>query len=487
MTDTNQNSKTIPGISASDIQAEALRLLSTDLNQVSLAHNDVLNEILESLEPVDFRAEAELDDKEKVPQKTYVVVTVREVIRVAEALDCGLCKNGDFVYCYNGAFWKRLEKDVLAAFLGKAAEKCGIDAITAEHYQFREYLLKQFLASAHLSKPEPENDVCLVNLMGGTFEVTPNRFTLREFRREDFLTYQLGFVFDQNAPCPKWQKFLDEVLPDKQRQEVLAEYIGYTFTNLKLEKTLMLYGTGANGKSVFFDAINALLGKENVSNYTLEALGHPYYRAMIGDKLLNYSSEISNQLHAEKFKQLTSGEPVEARLPYGQPMTLTKYARLAFNCNELPREVEHTEAFFRRFLIVPFDVTVPEEKRNYNLAREIIEEELPGVFCWVLQGLQRLLDQGKFSDCEAARIALEAYRKESDSVAMFLEDQNMVKHPTKSILLKELYVTYREFCQTEGFRPLNKKNFSKRLRQVHGYLVDRQNDGIRVFCDIPQQ
>jgi|GEM_PF-3527595 len=41
------------------------------------------------------------------------------------------------------------------------------------------------------------------------------------------------------------------------------------------------------------------------------------------------------------FKQFVSGEPVEAHLSYGEPFTLTDYAKLIFNCNELPTDVEH--------------------------------------------------------------------------------------------------------------------------------------------------
>jgi len=36
-------------------------------------------------------------------------------------------------------------------------------------------------------------------------------------------------------------------------------------------------------------------------------------------------------------KNELSGEPVEARLPYGQPFILKQYAKLIFNCNELPK------------------------------------------------------------------------------------------------------------------------------------------------------
>jgi len=408
------------GISLSDIQAEALRLAA---ERAPVSHTDVWQEIHDALEPIDFREEAELEADGRLSQKHHIVITVREVLRVARSLNCGLCRNHDFLYSYNGAFWKLIDKETIADFLGKAALRLGIDTITATYHQFRDQLYKQFLASAYLPKPETADGVCLINLLNGTFEITPTEFVMRNFQRDDFLTYQLPFDFDGNADAPLWQKFLDEVLPDTARQKVLAEYIGYVFTRLKLEKTLILYGSGANGKSVVFDVINALLGSENIANYSLESLSHHYQRAMLANKLLNYSSEISTRLQADIFKRLTSGEPIEARLPYGQPFIMTRYARLLFNCNELPRDVEHTEAFFRRYLILPFDVTIPEDRQDKRFAEKIIKGELSGVFNWILEGLQRLLRQEHFTPCEAAREALQRYRKESDSVAMFLSDE----------------------------------------------------------------
>lgn len=138
-------------------------------------------------------------------------------------------------------------------------------------------------------------------------------------------------------------------MPEEKSQHMLSEYLGYVFiqpTTLKLEKTLLLYGSGANGKSVFFEIVNALLGAENVSSYSLQSLTNDngYFRAKLADKLVNYASEIKGNLQTAIFKQLVSGEPVEARLPF----SLTKYANLIFNCNELPKDIEHTNAYFRR-------------------------------------------------------------------------------------------------------------------------------------------
>lgn len=210
--------------------------------------------------------------------------------------------------------------------------------------------------------------------------------------------------------------------------------------------------------------INALLGPENVSNVSMESIStSEYHRATLGNTLLNYSSEISSRLQAEKFKQLTSGEPIEARLPYGQPMILRNYARLAFNSNELPRDVEHSEAFFRRFLIIPFQVTVPEEKRDPGLAQRIINAELSGVFNWVLDGLRRFLKQNSFSRCEAVDQMLETFRRESDSVAMFLADERYRKSDSEKIGLTALYPEYRSYCVDNGYRALGRNKFAKRL------------------------
>ena len=475
-------------IDFSDIAAEAKRLLNGNGSKRSiqpLEHKDVLNEILDALDPnTDFHELAGIDPNENVNQKQLIVCTVEQVLETARKLDCGLCRNADFLYTFNGAYWELLERAELETFLGRAAAKMGVDRITARYYKFTDSLFRQFLADAHLPKPEPPPNKVLINLQNGTFEITANEFSVRDFRQEDFLTYQLPFEFDENAICPKWQRFLDEVLPDKSKQQVLAEYLGYIFTSLKLEKTLLLYGTGANGKSVVFDVLTALLGAENIAHYSLASLKHDYQRAMLSNKLLNYASEISTRLESDVFKKLTSGEPVEARLPYGQPFIMRRYARLAFNCNELPRDVEHNEAFFRRFLIILFDVTIEEKKRNPNLAREIIVDELSGVFNWLLRGLQRLLKQKDFSDCEAAQIAREAYRKESDSVAMFLEDENY-KPSNDFTPLRELYQSYKSYCLDNGYKPLGRNKFAKRL-ESNGIARQDRNQPVFFVSKMPR-
>lgn len=417
----------------------------------------------------------------RLTKNHYIILCIEKLLEIANLNKWDLCRNESFVYLYNGFYWNEISKELLQSFLGKTALKMGVEKFKAKIHTFQDELFKQFMADAFLSKPEPKKDSVLINLQNGTFEITPTKRGLRTFDSKDFITHQLPFEYDPEATAPQWQRFLNEVLPDADKQKVFAEFLGYIFIKpsvLKLEKMLILYGTGANGKSVCFEVLNALLGSENVSNYSLQSLTdvNGYYRAKIANKLVNYASEINGKLENDVFKLMASGEPIEARLPYGNPMILKEYAKLIFNCNELPKDVEHTNAYFRRFLIIGFDVTIPEDKQDKQLPNKIIQNELSGVFNWILKGLDRILEQKNFSKCEAIENARSDYEKQSDSVQIFINELEFKTSTTEYTLIKSLYEQYKNFCIEDGFRPVNKSNFMKRLTASKIY-VTRLNVG----------
>ncbi|MGO3181229.1 MAG: DNA primase family protein [Aequorivita sp.] len=493
----------IPKIDNSDI----LNILLKTIKKVDfqlLAYPDI-NEVRQQIEVLlpliknedgSFNTDNEADFKEyqklskkldsyKVGKNHFLILVVEQLLKIAQANKWGLCKKNGFIYLFNSNYWNETDKEQFQFFLGSVALKMGVNKFKGKIHTFKDELYKQFLSDAYLPTPKTDKNSVLINTQNGTFEISPKNRGLREFRQKDFITHQLPFEYEPEAKAPLFQKYLDEVLPDPDKQKVLAEYFGYVFIRpsvLKLEKMLILYGTGANGKSVLFEIINALLGMENVTNYSLQSLTNEngYYRAKIANKLVNYASEINGKLESDIFKQMASGEPVEARLPYGDPFTLYEYAKLIFNCNTLPHDVEHTNAFFRRFLIVGFDVTIPEEKQDKELSQKIISSELSGVFNWILLGLERLLAQKKFSRCAAIDNALNDFKKDSDSVKMFIDEFEYQIEVEGFTMIKDLYNHYRSFCIEDGCRPVNKSNFMKRLRH-HKILVERKSSGYVAF------
>lgn len=469
-------------------RSDALSILQDQLAVKPKLHNQILSELIRKITPVSFRELTDIADEKKLKNSHFQIITIEQILEIAQSNRWGICKNHDFVYIYNGEYWGLIDTEELKSFLGEAAEAMGVDKFSARYFNFRVQLYKQFIALANLPKPTPRNNAVLINLKNGTFEITSSGVKLNPFDRADFMTYQLTFEYNPDATAPLFEAYLNKVLPDKNLQHILAEYLGYVFihpSTLKLEKALVLYGTGANGKSVFYEVVRSLLGEENTSEYSLQNLTNEtgYSRAMIANKLVNYASEINGKLEASIFKQLVSGEPVEARLPYGRPFIITRYAKFIFNCNELPKDVEHTEGYFRRYQIVPFEVTIPEDEQDKQLAQKIISIELSGVFNWVLLGLDRLLKQKRLTHSDKVKQAREQYENESDSTRLFLDDKGYQASPTAYVPLNKIYPEYRAFCLDNGFHPFNATNFKKRL-VARGVILDRTNIGVVVYLTL---
>ncbi len=402
------------------------------------------------------------------PQNEKIVLVIDHFGQWLDNLGLGASVLNAFPHLYTGTHWKTVLDADCEAILGRFAENLGVDIIAARFFVFREKLLKQFQSRFGGQPNEAQGSDALVNFCNGTLEIGDGFQRLREFRKEDYLRYQLPFAYDESATSPLFDRYLERVLPDVQSRTILAEFLGWLFIrNLKLEKVLVLYGDGHNGKSVFFDVVNALLGEQSVSNYGLAALMKPEQRPGLARTLLNFGSEIDSKCDPDLFKKLASGEPIEARKLYKDVFIMRDYARLAFNANTLPRETEHTHGFFRRFLIVPFREVISEDEKDPDLAQKIIESELSGVFNWVMKGLKRIRSQRSFSPCHAAENALAEYKRESDSTALFLEEGGWKPDPEETTAKSELYVFYRQFCQDAGYRALNRNNFGKRLLNVH--------------------
>lgn len=453
-------------------------------------HNELLAELLNQLEPVDFLAVANCD---RVTELHYQVITIDQLLNTAKVKRWEMCNNNGKLYLYNGAFWNEIKKEQLEFFLGEVACRFGVDKHKAQGFQFKEKLLKQFQSSAVLKHPEPAPELVLFNLQNGTFEVNAatGERRLRKFQAADFLTYQLPFSYDESAQAPQFQQYLDKVLPEPELQQVLAEFLGWVFVRhssgiLKLEKVLVLYGGGANGKSVFHDIVTALLGPPNVTTASLEALCDPkgFGTSILADKLLNYCSELSTKLNTALFKQLASGEPVRAERKYQDAFEMRDYAKLIFNTNSLPKETEQTKGFFRKWLIVPFRVEIPQSQRDTQLAKKIIKTELAGVFNWALRGLERLLEQQQFSDCAACVQELEQFKKESDSVAQWIEDSGYRPSNSAHQPQEKVYLEYSNYCSESGFHRVTKPNHRKRLEAL-GFEIKRHGLGNVVYLEKP--
>ncbi len=452
---------------------------------------DKVRRLLEQLkETPGEENDAIIEELKKLTPKSHIRNTIITecLAQEAESLGIDLGVDNHYPYYFNGEFWKVLDIDLGLAFFSQVFIRAGYNKYDSLNVSLLESFYKQFSFACKIPIVEQDSSVVKINLQNGTFHISEKEQGLKQFSSLDFFKYQLPFEYDPKAKAPKFIKFLNEVLPGKNEQLLLFEYLGYVLTkDLKLEKCLVLVGTGSNGKSVLYDIISALLGNDNISTFSLSKLCEPngYNRAELTNKLLNYSSEIGSKGHdADTIKKLISGEPIDARSPYGKPFELRDYCKFMFNANSLPKNIEQSHAYYRRFIYLTFDVTITEDQKDPELAKKIISSELSGIFNLIIDGLKRLLANKTFTHSGKAQQALENIQKESDSVSLFLEEFGYEKSNDNYVVLKHLYTSYKDFCKEDNYIPVSGREFSRRLEKVLGFTLKRKatNNATWVYC-----
>lgn len=426
----------------------------------------------------------------KVSFEEQIVILSKELLEISKKQNCRIAFMNDVFYVYDVAegFWKKIEKAIIQEFFSEAAIKAGIPEITAKQSRKKAKLLEQLMSDGMIVRIDDKKNVnkVLVNLKNGTYCIANGTGELKPHNPDDMLTYVLDFEYNPEANAPRFQKFLDEVLPDKNSQKVILEFMGYVLTDgLHMEKMLIIYGTGANGKSTLENIITQMVGESNYCSYNLAELCDEkgYHRTELADKMLNIVAEMGNgKINFDTVKAIISQENISARNPFGRPYNFKPKSKLIFSTNSLPHG-EPTHGWKRRLLLVPFNYTIPVEKINRNLYVEICKDELPGIFNLALKGIERLVAQNQFSYSKEMEQALERYTNDSDNVRLFLEDENWVTSTTEKIPLSELNGYYREYCKISGYSPCARNKFGNRLRDA-GFRVVRSDNGYTfVYCE----
>ena len=205
--------------------------------------NNIQNFILKNINEIDFREKAGLEDDEKtLKAKHYLVITIQILQERIDELNLGLTHMDGKVYLYNGEYWEGIKEKECITFFGNAAIKMGVDLIDAKYFKFRDRLYRQFISNC-TSKSVENLGLSLINFMNGTFEISEDYQKLREFRKEDFLTYQLPFEYDPEAKAPLFEKFLNQVLPDGEIHDIISEYLGSIFIKTSVLKLKKLFSS----------------------------------------------------------------------------------------------------------------------------------------------------------------------------------------------------------------------------------------------------
>lgn len=248
---------------------------------------------------------------------------------------------------------------------------------------------------------------------------------------------------------------------------------------------LVLSGTGANGKSVFYEALIHALGDYGV---TLPAglLDHRKHEqhpselmALRGARLGILSETDRNvSMNERRMKSLTGGDSIAARKMYGDWVTFHPTWTLAMVTNHPPSVSADDEAVWRRMRRAEFAVTIPEAERNPRLADEL-RADADAVLSWAVAGLADFQRRGERLAEPAAVLATTAsYRGDNDPVARFL-DECCQTGPSETTAASELFARWSDWCRDEDTHSGTARSFGADMER-RGFLARKGTGGVRL-------
>ena len=336
-----------------------------------------------------------------------------------------------------------------------------------------------------------DTDPMLLNVTNGTIDLSADEITVRNFDRSDMLTKMSPVTFDANADAPVWQRFLKRVLPDVEVRTFLQRWLGYCLSGSTAEQRLLIaYGTGANGKSVLFRAVEQVLGDYALTVAIQTFLqdsrrgggdATPDLARLAGPRLvLAAEPEVGARLNESLIKVATGGDRMVARHLFGDTFEFTPRFKLVLLANVRPSVRGQDRGIWRRILLVPIDVTIDEEERDPTLLQRLVTNEAAAILNWLIDGWRQYREVG-LAVPQVVLNATAAYRSDSDSAYEFMNSCVIVAEGER-VRAGKLYEAYRQWCLAGTSEPVTLKRFGSRLNEL-GYAKLRIGGAVQ-YLDI---
>lgn len=344
----------------------------------------------------------------------------------------------------------------------------------------------RLLAMINLARSEPgmgiesmsmlDADPWLLNTENGAVNLKVGG--LLAHHPEQLLTRQCAAMYLRGAECPTWLRFLDEIFQgDHDLIHYVQRALGYSLTGLVTEEVMFfMFGFGANGKSVFVNAVHAVLNDYAVTapasmlalqRHDDKGRATPEMARLVGTRFaVANETQSGDRLDEQMVKILVSRERIAARFLHRDYFEFMPTHALWVRGNHKPIIAGDDHGIWRRIHLVPFLRTFTPDEADPFLENKLLEER-DGILAWMIDGCLAWQREG-LNPPKAVINASNQYRKESDVLGQWLVESCDLG-PELRNEQKQVYGNYQRWCHESGCRPMAKAQFTRKLAE-RGYV-----------------
>jgi len=306
---------------------------------------------------------------------------------------------------------------------------------------------------------------------------------LRLETKEEYITKQAPVEFNPNATCPRWFEFLNEAMDGNNEMiEYLKRIVGYSLSGDTKEQVLFfLFGHGANGKSVFVNTIQDLLGdyamQTPVSTLMTRGKGsiNNDVARMRGARFVaTTETEEGSKFNESEIKLLTGGDTITCRFLRQEFFEFRPEFKIWISGNHKPVPGDG-HSIWRRLILIPFEVIVDEADQDKELPLKL-KKELSGILNWAIEGCLEWQEEG-LKTPQKILDAISEYKSEMDRVRTWMDECCQSKPKVGAeIKASELYSSYKSWAIENGEWAMSQRIFGNKLTEK-GFKKTRKGQG----------
>ncbi|QDM26271.1 hypothetical protein FNL56_09355 [Tardiphaga sp. vice304] len=308
---------------------------------------------------------------------------------------------------------------------------------------------------------------------------------LRQHDPKSYLRHCLDVEYDPDAECPLYDKAVQEIFEAAQPNcKGMArhwnELFGYIIQpERRVPLVAILKGGGSNGKTVLMGTVTRLMGNSLVSAQRIESLENQFAMGSLLGKLLLLDDDVKSgiRLPDGQLKKISEAKMVTGEYKHGPQFNFTIRALPVLLCNNVPSLADVSVGMRRRLMVIPFDRTFTERKKDADLFERIWQTEMSGVLNRALEGLRRLLERGmRFRYPEAVNAAKAAWLIQANPLPAFIEEC-CERDPKANCLLAKFYTEYTNWAVAKGFTRVQQAATLRQNLQNLEFTVKKRNKG----------
>lgn len=386
-------------------------------------------------------------------------------------------KESEIIYYYNGKIYD--SKNVIATIKEETEQ-----LIKQCSKNDRLEVIEKIKTKTYRDITDFDSDPNLITLENGIFNITTQELTPHTPTNLSKVLIPCEFVkpayetIEENLEGTLFGDYLNSICTidgklDKVMRTDILEMMASCFVKQQInEISFLLYGKGANGKSVAIEYIENLLGEDNYTKISLQKLADDQFcLPSLDGKLANLFPDIENNelRHTGIIKTISSGESVSVRHLYSKPFNMKPYAKLIFSCNRFPKVYnDQSDGFFRRWKIIMFNRKFPlgDPLRDNKLKQKLKDnvEERNLVFSVLIGISKQLMKRGNFSYSISEKANLKLWNENSDPLQRFVDNYCIrVEKGWKS--KEETYRFYKQIMYELGETPLKYRQFNREFSE----------------------